>query len=412
MILAALDLYPPVAHQSYTIIDRLGLDVPIKKSQAKIETASQNVIEKLTHWYEEKIPLNLRRKIAFVGPLSGKVVQLVDLVTKVASTFIALFRDSVLAGQEFLNSIKMPEMIPFAKGSRMFSIISFPKAVYGTISASIAFFKTCGKENIKPKPLGMKGLKVLEGLGGVVGSVENVFAGSMAIAEIARPLTDSSALQAITSVFDKIPANTMASISVTLGVVSAILSLATIAIQSKLLHDGVQLRKRVVENFAAPSDFLKEMKSLTGKKLLKAFGVSQGEELKARLGAIFKRNNVAESQKTMEALKNRLTVKNWSHALKITIAVVSLVATAVLMFTALAPLGFSLLAVGCVLSIAVMIMDYVAERKLMVTLKKLVPDSSSEMWDYQKRVYQKQFQKDVAFRTWEPDRLKLKPAAV
>jgi hypothetical protein len=77
----------------------------------------------------------------------------------------------------------------------------------------------------------------------------------------------------------------------------------------------------------------------------------------------------------MAAMKKRLITKEVSSALKILACVISIVASAVLMFTPIAPLGFALFALSTTIGISILVADYVTTMQFNKTIRMLAPES-------------------------------------
>lgn len=127
---------------------------------------------------------------------------------------------------------------------------------------------------------------------------------------------------------------------------------------------------------------LKDYLNTRSDRAIKRFFGVRADQLMNRLDRIFKETNtkifpkktskVSEKDKketldpvdkTVKALKGRVQSKIRSHRLGLLSTIISLIATAILLFTPLAPLGFALYAVCTVLSIATMIHDRVAANR-------------------------------------------------
>lgn len=165
--------------------------------------------------------------------------------------------------------------------------------------------------------------------------------------------------------------------------VSAILSIASIALSSIGLHKAYKFEKGIngaldgkKKGFDAKdyTKLLKHLTTLSNGTIRGNLGI-KGEKLKPRLEAIRKNLHSANEaertaaetkmEKVTKTLKGRVKSKIHSHRMSIAAGIIAILAVAIFLFAApvFAWIGFALMTVCCVMSIAKFIQDQVAAKR-------------------------------------------------
>jgi hypothetical protein len=298
--------------------------------------------------------------------LSGKLIQLIDTVSKVVQPIFDAIRN---AGNAINKASKFSLLMSKLK-------ILGALAIIGAVTSLVANIKGVAKGILKQdKDLQIeKGLEIVENASEFCSVGETIVLGIKEFGVVAATETLKTAASAL------------------LGV-GAILSAATIALHAKHWYDSAQFRKRLVEKFGGTDGKeanLKDLVAFTNEQknrtLKNRFGVNDSNELKLRLNAIYEKSKNCTpleskkiADKTMTAMKKRLFTKELFHSLKIIASVISIIASAVLLFTPLAPLGFALLAVSSAIVIGVLVADYIMSSQFQKSLNEIVPISLEEI---------------------------------
>lgn len=357
----------------------------VKDAYARLEMA-----------YHKKFPLTFRARVLQVQAGLSKGCSLLSSAYKAVDPIIDIFRNTVLTGENAL--LKNKGFLRFVKGTRLFSFFSLPISLVNMAKGGYELALSAKKKNYAE--IAEQALNVTSSLGDLSFGISTCIDGL-----IASKIIESTAALTTASTY--------------LTGIGAILSVAAIGLQSKFIYESVKFKNRISKVFGSEekTDFkavLKEVDKLSNSRLGRTVGVSDGEKLKARLHSIFERNSKpvenANHKKnlidTVKALKKRVKWNNIGRALKITAAVISLIALAVLLFTPAAPVGYALMALATAIGLSILLMDYKAERTLNDYLKTLAPDGSPEMWKfYERKRAAKELQHNPMVRLWDLSRL-------
>lgn len=347
------------------ILDQYGLDpVTLPKSEKTgIAAAVKRAFESLESLYDKHVPIELREKVRWITELSSKSYKLIGLILKVSSPLIDIIRESILA----TLPTNWPSM-NFLKKTKILSILAVGGVGYSLAMNIKGVVKSIFKNDLSQ---GIdKGLMIIEDISDMTG-VAGSFIGRL------KELSLIAATEALSVAG-----------SALVGV-GAALSFASIALNAKHWYQSAQFRKRMDQKFGGTSgneaNFGEVVKYAEGKsnKILKQrFGVRDGGLLKLRLNAILQKDKDNSTEDTkenintaMKAMKKRLITKDICHGLKILAGVISIIATAVLLFTPAQPLGLALFAVATAIGIGVLITEHVASKKFEKTLNQLAPDN-------------------------------------
>lgn len=252
---------------------------------------------------------------------------------------------------------------------RIVSIIALPSHLISLVQNIFGLSLSCFNQE-KGKILIEKSLLIAGNLGDILDSIGTFLVGLKHFAVIAET---SAAMAAATYLVG----------------VSIIFSAAAILVQAKHWYETVQLKKKLLESLGKENNFqalFGKIEEIPAEKLAKRMGVSDGEELKARLQAVWKRSASMEGmeenpRKATEALKQRFFTKELSHALKIVAAVIGIIG-GIMAFTPAAPAGFALLATAAILGIGLEIFDFASEQYLLYALRQMAPDDCKELIAY------------------------------
>lgn len=155
--------------------------------------------------------------------------------------------------------------------------------------------------------------------------------------------------------------------------ISTILWLASIPLQLRQLAKGkeilAQMNKVINETKITKEGYARALE-LFSKKHIRAIeqslNVESGKEVKHTIDKIVQAShrarNVERSEellkKTVDTLRTRIQQKNFSTKLGILISAVNFIALTILMFSPAAPIGFALLAIGAIVTLAKAIKEY------------------------------------------------------
>ena len=347
---------------------------------------------RLEYLYHKNVSLTFRHRVIQIQSGFSKGGKLLSHAYQAMDPLLSIFRNSVLSGEELLK--KFSGFTKAVKKTRLFSVISIPVSIVGMFKGMAGL--SVSLYHKKYGDAGEFGLNILDSLGDLSSSISTFIDGL----EVCEVITGSAALTAA---------------STYLSGIGTILSVAAIGLHSKFIYDTNKLKNRMIKIFKGEEkEKFKGIVDLfdqySDSRLARNIGVSDGAKLKARMHAIFKRNRNPETnpehkknlEKTFQALKTRIKWNNIGRYLKITAAVITIVAMAVLMFSPLAPLGYALLAISTVIGLGVLYMDYKAERKLNDHFKALAPKESPEMWNfYEKKHLKDKLDADPLIRSWD-----------
>jgi hypothetical protein len=348
-------------------------------------------VKALKNAFYEKCSATTRARFAQLQSLVAKGKKLFAAVIMAVDPLAGVFRNTVFAGESQFVIFK--GLVRFAEKTRIISVILLPLELIGIVKNAVGMTKACIKGSaIKACE---KGLELIDSLGGLCFALEKGVQTVYSFAELTMSATATMACSALSAV-------------------GTVFSLATIGINAKQWYDSVQFEKRSIlkydeitnENF---KEFVDKINVVGNSRLARLVGVSDGKKFKGRITAIYQRNakpdQSAEAKENinglMKALKTRITSKKFSHALKILVAVVSIVAAGILFFTPLAPLGYSLLVVCTLIGMAILIKEYRAEKNINNFLKSLAPDKCDEILEWKKKQKRiKQLKKDPVVAEW------------
>lgn len=385
-------------------VSTLGLEVPKIEVPAIAATvhhriargpleAIKDAYKRLEDFYHQAFPITFQCRFAQIqlGLLKGGT--LLSSLYKVLNPVMSIFRNMISTGEQsvFKETIWL---VKFAKKTRLLSIFSLPASLVQVVKGGYECVLSVKKKE-RSEAL-EQALNVADSLGDLSHGISTFIDCLMDAAVV----NSSAALTAA---------------STYLTGIGVILSVASIGLQCKFIYESVKLKNRITRLFDSKgkADFqsvVKEIDKLSHSRLARTVGVSDGEKLKARLHAIYERNSDplgnAEHKKnlvsTVKALKNRIHWNNIGRYLKITAAVISIIAVSILLFSPVAPIGYLLVAVSAAIGLAVLLIDYKAEQDLNCHLKALAPKDSREMWKlYGKKQYRKKLKNDPMLRIWD-----------
>lgn len=365
-------------------VHKMAINGPIEKVKA--------AYHRLEFLYHKHISLTFRRRVIQLQSGLSKGGKLLSTAYKAFDPILSIFRNSVLTGEKLLAPFK--GFTKTVKKTRLFSVFSIPVALYGVIKESIKTAVSVHKE--KYGDASEHGLNIMDNMGDLSHSIGTFIDGL----EVCDVITGNPALESATHA---------------LAIIGTVFSIASIALQTKFIHETNKLRNRMITVFCSEEepDFkavVDVFDSYRDSRLSRHVGVSDGSKLKARMHAIYERNKdfeTDETQKknlndTFEALKKRIKWNNFGRYLKITAAVITIIASIILLCTPGAPIAYALMAIATAIGIAVLIMDYKMESNLNNHLKSLAPNDCSEMKSfYDKRQWKKKIESDPRLRMWD-----------
>lgn len=204
---------------------------------------------------------------------------------------------------------------------------------------------------------------------------------SLRVAENLSWLGDSTAtVISGLEVTGAIPEGAVAATFFPISIASGCLATATIALNARRLYQNQQLLKEM--NAQGSDDQVLTL--LTSKDeyfLNKNFNV-EGGKLKTTLQEIqtLAQNKLSGGdahasqgvlQQTVRSLKERISTKNWSHALSILSSTVTLIGMSILLFTPLSPVAYSLMAAAALVSVIKFLYERRALKHFATTLERI-----------------------------------------
>ena len=344
----------------------------------------QDAFENVKDLYS-KVPQEVIETVGFVYYLGHQVRILCDSVVEVALPLIRMIGNAADSITDFGNKTSFfAEILPKVQA---FSILTVPfslRSLAQNVSqfAKAIFAGTIGK-------VFLKGAKAISNLSDI----------SWAVASFMDGLT---AFGQVTSEVAKVAAFHLTAIAV-------VFMIPVVFIEGRRLHKLKQFEQKIrlseekgLEH--AITSVSEERKEVLERRL----GVSDGGLVKIQLNQIAKLNDQNVIAETLKALKARLVLCKLSQALKITAAIISIIAGTILLFVPAAPLGFALTAIVSVIVISNLIMDRAASGDLKKKLAKFVPETSEEVKKYLEKKKWKAFGKRTTRRNvyriirWQP----------
>ena len=150
------------------------------------------------------------------------------------------------------------------------------------------------------------------------------------------------------------------------SVTGAFLSSATLVLNAKHLHHGRRLSEELHKLGDDHEGVLKALESKTDYQLHRHFGVA-GDKIRTKVQQVLaNRQDEAAVKSTVDSLKGRIRSRNFSHALAIVSAAVTIIAMSILLFTPLSTLAYGLLAAAAVVGI----IKYFYEHRAVNRLKR------------------------------------------
>lgn len=367
--LPALDLgiYPAVpgkkSHQKM-IFDQYGLDPVelLKPADCKIIATAKKILEQMEFCYYEYVPQSLQSKISWIGSLIESAIDLIGIIVK----FVKALLDGIRQTSSAIND-------------------------------SSAFAKAMGKAKILGA-LGIIGVisDIVENVGKLKKAIEKkqndimIDRGLMLVENASSLAVVGETVAVALKEFGNIGATSALGLASNICAgIGAVLSFATIALNSKHWYETAQFRERMNEKFGNVegkdgnfTELVAFINEHSLEDLKNRFGVKDSKELKLRLQAILEKaknsdpeNSKEIAEKTFNAMKKRLITKEIFHGLKIAVAVISIIAAAILIFTPAAPAGYALLAAGSVVTISILVAEFFMDSQTQNILKEIVPDS-------------------------------------
>ena len=321
-----------------------------EKRWAKIKSAVKKPFEWIERQYKKYVA-PVTDRIAWVGRVTSKVSALGSNFYNVISEFVLPLLGIVRFTSEAASDA-LPEDSKYMIWIRRFKVLSAFTLPVSVVEVALGVYHV-GKAIFAQKDWSTAADEA-------IGVVEKISSISDNVATVIWGIQEFGLL-------------TQAGVSIAatcLSGVGSVLSAASIALSLKHMVEGLvfytRLRSRFRNFKENPESFKNGVEFIEGKRnsgLQRNLGVGDGAKFKTRMKAIWEHyENDKHSEQSKKNLQKAMNAFTWhtvlrtlNHTLAITAGVVSIVATAILIFTPLAPLGYAMIAAAAAIGIYVLI---------------------------------------------------------